>query len=372
MTTTLYILAAIFMLGVMVTVHEAGHFLAARLTGIPVKEFAIGFGPKLFSWKSRKHETTFFLRLIPAGGYCMFYGEDDVQGKEAREDPRAMAKYPVGRRMITVLMGPVMNFVLALAVAAVLFIAVGEDTQGYFVSPTIEAVEADGPADRAGILPGDRLETVNGESAAGLTEDGTAWRVSVLINQYQEGQPLELGLRRGEETLSVYAAPRYDEKEGRYLIGVQLNSGYVPVYTAVSLPRAIGLGADYCVRAAGAILGGLKQLITTGAGLEQTSGPVGIVRLIAEETQKSAAESQREALITYGELLVMISVNLGLFNLIPIPGLDGSRIVFLIIEAIRRKPVPQKVEAYVHMSGYVILMGLMLLMTYKDIVKIFK
>ena len=217
------------------------------------------------------------------------------------------------------------------------------------------------------------LETVNGQSAVGVTEDGTAWNLTVLINGYQVGgDPLLIGVRRGEEQLSLRLAPRYNETENRYLIGVNLNPGYVPVYTGVSLPRAMQLGADYCVRAAGAIVGALKDLITTGAGLEQTSGPVGIVKLIAEETQRSAGDSAREAFLTYGELLVMISVNLGLFNLIPIPGLDGSRIGFLLIEAIRRKPVPQKVEAYVHMAGYVLLFGLMIVMTYKDVLNIFR
>ena len=370
--TFLYVLAAIVMLGVMVTVHEAGHFFAARLTGIPVKEFSIGMGPKLFSWKRKKHETRFSIRLIPAGGYCMFYGEDDTGGKEAKEDPRSIGKYAAWRRMVTIFMGPAMNFVLALIVAAALFAAVGED-KGYFIAPQIISVEAGSPAEQAGILPGDSLETVNGESAVGVTEDGTAWRLSALIDAYQAGaEPLELGVRRGEDTLSLRLAPKFSETEKRYLIGVTLNPGYVPVYAPVSLPRAVQLGTDYCVRAAGAIVGALKDLITTGAGLEQTSGPVGIVKLIAEETQRSAAASALDAFVTYGELLVMISVNLGLFNLIPIPGLDGSRLVFLLIEAIRRKPVPQQVEAYVHMAGYMLLFGLMIVLTYKDVLNLFR
>ena len=371
--TVFYVLAALLLLGIMVTVHEAGHFFAARLTGIPVKEFSIGMGPKLLSWKRKKHETQFSLRLLPVGGYCMFYGEDDTEGKEAKEDPRSIGKFAPWRRMVTIFMGPAMNFVLALIVAAALYGALGEDTQGYFVAPQIVSVEAGSPADQAGILPGDSLETINGQSAVGLNEDMTERMVTVLINTYEEGgEPLLLGIRRGEELLSIQLAPKYSETEKRYLMGVNLNPGYVPGYTPVSLFRAVELGAGYCVRAAGAILGGLKELITTGAGIEQTSGPVGIVKLIAEETQKSAAESAVEAFITYGELLVMISVNLGLVNLIPIPGLDGSRLVFLIIEAIRRKPVPQKVEAYVHMCGYVLLFGLLIVMTYKDVLNIFR
>ena len=370
--TAFYVLAAIVMLGVMVTVHEAGHFFAARLTGIPVKEFSIGMGPKLLSWKRKKHETQFSIRLIPAGGYCMFYGEDDTEGKEAKEDPRSIGKFAPWRRMVTIFMGPAMNFVLALIVAAVLFGIVGED-KGYFIAPKILSVEAGSPAEQAGVLPGDSLETVNGQSAVGVTEDGTAWNLTVLINSYVEGgEPLTLGVRRGEELLSVQLLPRFSEAEKRYLIGVSLNPGYVPVYTSVSVFRAVQLGADYCVQAAGAIIEALRNLITTGAGLDQTSGPVGIVKLIAEETEKSAAESALDAFVTYGRLLVLISVNLGLFNLIPIPGLDGSRLVFLLIEAIRRKPVPQKVEAYVHMAGYVLLLGLMLVMTFKDVLHIFR
>lgn len=370
--TILYVLAAIVMLGVMVTVHEAGHFFAARLTGIPVKEFSIGMGPKLLSWKRKKHETQFSVRLIPAGGYCMFYGEDDTEGKEAKEDPRSIGKFAPWRRMVTIFMGPAMNFVLALIVAAALFGAVGEDN-GYFVAPKVLTVDAGSPAEQAGILPGDGLETVNGQSAVGVTEDGTAWNLTVLINAYQEGgEPLTLGVRRGEELLSVRIAPKFSETEKRYLMGVSLNPGYVPVYSPVSLPRAVELGADYCVRAAGAIIEALKNLVTTGAGLDQTSGPVGIVKLIAEETEKSAAESAMSAFLTYGQLLVLISVNLGLFNLIPIPGLDGSRLVFLLIEAIRRKPVPQKVEAYVHTAGYVLLFGFMIVMTCKDVLNIFR
>ncbi|MBR6187094.1 MAG: site-2 protease family protein [Clostridia bacterium] len=368
----LYILAAILMLGLMVTVHEAGHFLAARLTGIPVKEFAIGFGPKILTWNSKKHETKFCLRVIPAGGYCMFYGEDDTEGKEAKNDPRAIGNYAVWRRLITILLGPVMNFVLAFAVATALYAAVGEDTAGVYGYPVVLSVESGSPAQEAGLKKNDRLLSVNGEDASGVSDDGTMLKISALIDRYGEGgAPLALIAQRGEDRVSVSVQPKFDAEAGRYLMGVTLNTGYTPGYTAISLPRAAQLSAQYCVRAGGAILGSLRDLVTTGKGFEESSGPIGIVKLIAEETQRSAEESAREALLTYGELLVLISVNLGLFNLLPIPGLDGSRVIFLLIEAVRRKPVPQKVEAYVHLSGYILLMGLMLLITFKDVWNIF-
>jgi len=361
----LYILAALLLLGILVTIHESGHFFAARLTGIPVKEFAIGFGPRLLSWKSKKHETRFFLRLIPAGGYCMFYGEDDVDGKEAN-DPRAFGNHAVWRRIVTVLMGPGMNFVLAFVVAAALYMGIGEDTKGYYDYAVVTSVVAGGPADEAGILPGDAVIAVGGEDAKGLDEAGTGIRLSALIDGFDPARgALSITVRRdgAERTLSV--SPRYDDALGRYMIDVGLNPGYRPVYTPVTVGRALRLGADYCVQAGGSILGALRDLVTTGKGFEESAGPVGIVQLIAEETKESG-------FVTYAELLVLISVNLGLFNLLPIPGLDGSRLVFLLIEGIRRKPIPRKAEAWVHTAGFVLLMGLMIVMTYKDLLRIFR
>lgn len=363
MDTIFYVVAAIFLLGVMVTIHELGYFMAARFTGIPVKEFAIGFGKKIFSWKSKKYDTVFFLRLIPAGGYCMFYGEDDTQEKE-KNDPRNIANHKVWKRMLTIAMGPVMNFVLALVVAVGLYAVMGEPTieYGYAV---IQEVTEGSPAAQAGIQPGDRVIAVNDVEAKGLTADGNL-AVQPLISAYKEGDdPLSLVIIRGEEQMDLSVTPLYDEVEKRPLMGVILGAEYTMEYVPVSIFRASALGFHYCVRAGGAILEGLGKMITTGEGFSESSGPVGIVQLIAEETKANGWT-------VYLELLVMISVNLGLFNLIPIPGLDGSRIIFLAIEGIRRKPVPAKVEAYVHMGGYVLLIGLMVVMTFKDIFKIFQ
>ena len=370
--TILYLLAAVLLLGILVTAHEAGHFFAARMTGIPVKEFSIGFGPKLLQWTRKKHETLFSLRLIPAGGYCAFYGEDDVQEKE-KNDPRSIGRFAVWKRIVTVAAGPCMNFLLALLAAALIFSWVGEDVNGEYGYTVVQSVFPGSPAEEAGLLPGDVLLSVNGQDAAGLSEGGGSYRISALIDRYRPGDaPLSIGVRRGEETLSLDMAPRYDEAEKRWMVGVTLQVQYTPGYEPVSVPRAFHLGADYCVRAGGAILTSLRDLVTTGRGFEESSGPVGIIRLIAEETQSAARASQAEAWLTWIQLLVLISVNLGLFNLIPIPGLDGSRIVFLAIEGIRRKPTPQKVEAAVHMAGYVLLFGVMIMMTFKDVLRIFR
>lgn len=364
MTTVYYVLAAIVMLGVMVMIHECGHFFAARLTGIPVKEFAIGFGPQLLKWKSRKHETEFFLRLIPAGGYCMFYGEDEVSGI-SRDDPRNLNRFPAWKRMITIALGPVMNFVLALVAATALFLSVGIATEGIVGRAVISSVNPGSAAEEAGLQDGDIILRVNEEAASGLTENGQLPAVE-MISAYQENDPpLQIEIQRNDETLTLAMIPRFSAEDGRYLIGVQLGYEYTPVYQKASLLQAIEAGTDYCLQAGGAVISGLKALFTTPDGFSQSAGPVGIIRLIAEETQKSGWT-------VYVQLLVLISVNLGLFNLIPIPGLDGSRLVFLAIEAVRRKPVPEKVEAYVHLAGYVVLLGLMLVMTCKDVLNLFQ
>ena len=361
--TILSILAAILLLGILVMIHEAGHFFASRATGIPVKEFSIGFGPKLFSWKSRKYDTRFFVRLIPAGGYCMYYGEDDPEAD--RSDPRALNNQKVWKRFFSVAMGPMMNFVLAFVAAVLLFCVIGEDTQGTVGKVSLNSVAENSPAAAAGLQAGDVILKINGQDAAGLDEDGQL-RVQSLIAAYRAGDaPLVFTVQRGETQAECSAVPRYDEAEQRYLVGITMTYEYIPGYTPVTLPRAMQLGADYCVRAGGAVLEGLRALVTTREGIENSAGPVGIVSMIAEETRNYGFSA-------YVQMMILISVNLGLFNLLPIPGLDGSRLIFLLVEAVRRKPVNQKVEAYVHLAGYALLLMLLLFITYRDVLRIFQ
>ena len=361
--TILSILAAILLLGILVMIHEAGHFFASRATGIPVKEFSIGFGPKLFSWKSRKYDTRFFVRLIPAGGYCMFYGEDDPEAD--RSDPRALNNQKVWKRFVSVVMGPMMNFVLAFVAAVLLFCFIGEDTQGTVGKVSLNSVVENSPAAAAGLQAGDIILKINGQDAAGLDETGQL-RVRTLIAAYRAGDaPIAFTVQRGETQAECSAVPRYDEAEQRYLVGITMTYEYIPGYTPVTLPRAMQLGADYCVRAGGAVLEGLKELVTTREGIENSAGPVGIVSMIAEETRNYG-------LSAYVQMMILISVNLGLFNLLPIPGLDGSRLIFLLVEGVRRKPVNQRIEAYVHLAGYALLFLLLIAITCRDVLRIFQ
>lgn len=350
----LYVLLALLLLGVLITAHEFGHFASARLCGIPVKEFSIGFGPKLVQWRSKKHETVFSLRPIPLGGYCMFYGDtDDDPASKKKDDPRNYNNAPVWKRMISVFSGPLMNFVLAFVVAVVLMAAYGV----VLSTPVVADVTPGMPAEQAGLMAGDTFVTVNGEAMEGKS----AQDVSNAIGSQGQGQAVQLTVSREDGLHDLTIHPYYDREQGRYMVGITIQTGYAPMPGGSVIPAAW----DTCKSASTAILEALGKLLTTGEGIEQTSGPVGVIQLVAEQTRQGGLE-----IFLY--LMVIISINLGLMNLLPIPGLDGSRLVFMVIEAIRRKPVNQRIESVVHLCGYALLLGLMLFCTYKDILRLFQ
>lgn len=356
----LYVLVAILLLGILVAVHEFGHFIAARLTGIEVMEFSIGMGPRLCGWKSRRHGTAFNLRAIPMGGYCAFYGEDDAEGKHV-DDPRAYNRQPVWKRMISVLAGPGMNFVLAFVVAALYFWigGVGEVTG---VTPYISQVMAAGPAYEAGLRDGDVIEEIDGVNML----DGTMETLLDAIGAYRPGDPaMTVTVLRGESTFVTTLTPVYDEAEGKARIDVYIGGVNQVVMRPATLPEAIAQSWNTCVYASGVILDALKAMVTTGEGLDQASGPVGVVSQVSEQVRAYGFEA-------FVNMLVVISINLGIMNLLPIPGLDGSRFLFMLLEAVRRKPVPPQKEAMVHLAGMVFLIAVMIFFTFRDVLNLFR
>lgn len=357
--TFLYILAAILMFGIMITVHEAGHFFAARLTHIPVREFAIGFGPKLLKWKRKKYDTEFFLRAIPLGGYCAFYGEDDTTGK-LKADPRAFGRYPVWKRLLTIMMGSVMNIVLAFVVA-ILFFVIGGIPQ--ITGPSTTAVQTvnDGSAAQAGgLLSGDVILSVEGVPVTDNLPD--------LISAFPGETPEELQFRVSrvvdgetrEVTLPV--TPVYDEQEGRSLIGILMTITPQVEMIRGSAGQVIKEAAELCYQAGSAIITAIRDLFSRGSGLGEVSGVVGITKMIVDEIQQTQ-------LLGYLYLMIIISINLGLMNLLFIPGLDGSRIIFLLIEAVRGKPIER--EGYIHAAGMILLFALMIFITFRDVIRLF-
>ena len=359
----MYILLAILLLAILIVVHEFGHFMAARLMKIDVREFSVGFGTKLLGWKSRKHETVFSVRAIPLGGYCSFYGEDDTKGT-AKDDPRNFANHNIWKRMFVILMGPVMNFVLAFVVAVGFYWCAGNvvPTEKEEYDPFISQVLAGSAADRAGLKGGDVVSEINGENML----DGTMETLLNTISGWKEGDdPLRMTVQRGEETMELNVTPQWNEEAGKMQIGVYINGYRRTEVKPVGFFEGFGCAWNLCVTEGGAILRALKNLVTTGEGLDQTAGPVGIVSMVSE--------SVREYGITaFIELLIMISINLGLVNLLPIPGLDGSRLVFGLIELIRGKRVPPEKEAVVHLVGMVFLFGVMIFFTFRDVMRLFQ
>ena len=337
----MYVILALLMLGVLIMAHEAGHYFSARACGIEVQEFAMGMGPLLCKWKN-KRGTQFSIRLLPIGGFCQFYGED-----EEVNDPRAFNNQSVGKRLATVVSGPLMNFVVAFVVVVLYLSALGVPV----TVPRVAEVEAH--AARAGLMAGDTLLYVNDVKA----ESANAV-LSVIMGS--EGETVTLRVERGGEEIDVPIAPFYDEEVSRYRVGFT----FAQERERVSFLESIPFSVSYNVESARLIGVTLKNLIFKGEGASDVTGPVGTVYVIQEVTQEGGLD-------IYLELLALISVNLGMMNLLPIPGLDGSRLLFLLVEGVRGKPVKRELEGAIHGAGLILLMGLMVLLTYKDIMQIF-
>ena len=348
--TILFVILAILLLGILIVVHELGHFLSARALKIAVKEFSVGFGPALKQWKGKKHGTLFSLRGIPLGGYCAFY--DDETDEMTEDDPRRYASARVWKRMIVVVAGAAMNVLLAFVLAVVLHL-------GYSMvatQPYVESVVPGYPAAEAGIQAGDILRYAN-DTEIGY---GDAGSMSAVIDTLAEGETVTLIVERGGEEITIPGIlPVFDADAGRGLIGVGVRAG-----ENITLGQSITAAWDSCVYASTAITESLGALIFRGEGASDVTGPVGVVQIVAEQTREGG-------LSMYLSLAVLISINLGIINLLPIPGLDGSRFLFLLAEAIRRKPVDRRVESAVHMVGFVLLFGLMILFTFRDIGRLF-
>ena len=334
--------AAVFVFGLLIIFHELGHFLLAKAAGVKVHEFSIGFGPKLFGIPRK--ETAYNLRLFPLGGFVRMAGMDPEE-KDVDEE-RSFQKKPVILRMLIILSGPLMNFVLAIFIAAFVLVFQGMSVP----TTTVGQVQPGGPAEKAGLLPGDRIIAVDGREIGqwtDLTEEIGA----------RPGQPLSLLVERGGERREFRMVPYADEQ----------GKGKIGVYPAQELQRlnpfsALAAGAEYTVRLTGVIVAFLGQMIT-GKAPADLGGPVRIVWEI-----NRAAELGFFSLL---QLAAFLSVNLGLFNLFPIPALDGSRLLFLAVEGLRGRPVDPVKENFIHFVGFGLLLLVIVVITYNDILQLF-
>ena len=347
MINLLYWLLAIVMFGVLVMLHELGHFLAARATGVPVAEFAIGFGPKLFSRTGKKNGVIFSLRALPFGGYCRFYA-DNESGDE--NNPGAFSRQKIWKRALISVGGPLFNMLVAVLALFILFSAFGL----WASTPVVDGLIDGLPAKEAGFEIGDRIVSVNG------SEVQTSADASQLITDAGESE-IEFVLERGGKEIALSLTPRWSEADQRLMIGIQ--------YKVVPHRFPIGQSLQYSLETTGEMSGTivtfLRNLIFKGEGVDELAGPIGTVTVVKEQTQSGGVRS-------YLQLAALISVNLGVFNMLPIPGLDGSKLIFLLVEKIRGRRIPPEKESIVVLIGFGLLLLLMALVMYQDIVRLFK
>lgn len=339
------IIVALFVFGVLIFIHELGHFLVARACGVAIREFAVGMGPKIFSWRSKKYDTQYALRLLPIGGYVSMVGEDDDA-----DDENAFHRKNVWQKMAIIVAGPLMNILLAIVAMFVLVAGFGS-----IVSTTVGDFAEEAISDDCGLMVEDTILKVNNVRVH--TGNGLVYEI-----MHQGDQPIDLTvLRDGERViLRDVSFPTFSES------GSTFGEADFKLYAA---PKTIGNivkhGFFRSFSTAKMIWDSLVDMIGGRYGAESVLGPVGIT----QEIGKAA----RAGVSTLLYMCVVISMNLGIFNLLPIPALDGGRLFFRIIEAIRGgKPLKPEWESYIHMVGILILLGLMILISFKDVIQIFK
>ena len=351
MTAVLLIIIAVVLFGLIIFVHEFGHFFTAKLSGIRVNEFALGMGPKLFSFG--KGETIYTLRLLPIGGYCAMEGED-----EESEDDKAFSNKPVWKRMIVVVAGAVMNIIFGFLL--MLFVVCQFDLLG---TTQIAAFVEGSKLEAAGAQAYDYIYEIDGYRT--YTEKDLSFALAMA-----DPESVDFVLARDNKLLLLedVKLDSYEGYNGRqsvvidfHIFGIQKSFKGImqkSFYDTYSLARTVVVS--------------LKGIVTGEFGLNEISGPVGAAQAITQAASEGLKTSIMDAVINIVTMMALISVNLGIFNLLPFPALDGGRFVFLLIEGIVRKPIPRKYEAYVNAAGLVCLLALMAVITFKDIFYLFK
>lgn len=348
------LLIAILIFGLIIGIHEFGHFIVAKLNHIQVNEFAMGMGPKLLHF--RKGETTYSLRLFPIGGFCSMEGED-----QSSENPNAFEKKAVWRRMLVVLAGAFMNLVLGFVLITVLLCTstkIPSTVIARFAETTNSAGEivTASESERSGLRVGDKIIAIDGSHILSATD---------LIYKLQttETDSYDVTVKRDGARVVVENVKFHNDNTDGLLDFAVEGKSKNPV-------NVVTYAAKDTAATAKLIWMSLVELVSGKYSLQDLSGPVGTVSVI--EQAASSGENLLERVQSVMNLTIFITVNVGVFNLLPIPGLDGSRFVFLLIEAIRRKPVPKNREAMVHLIGMAALFLLMILVTVQDITRFFR
>ena len=341
------IILALIIFSLIILIHELGHFLLAKRGGVTVEEFSLGMGPRLIS--TVKGGTRYSLKLLPFGGSCMMLGEDEATTEEG-----SFASKSVWTRISVIAAGPIFNFILAFVLSVIIIGSIGVD------KPVILAVSEGFPAAEAGIQKGDTILKMN----------GTKIRLSREVTNYvtfHQGEDVTFVYEHEGEERTVTLSPEQNEG-GRYIFGLSTVSSYREKVGAWETLKYSAYEVKYWIQTTSS---SLKMLFTGQVGLNDMSGPVGVVTIIGDTYKESAADGGFYIWLNMLNISILLTANLGVMNLLPLPALDGGRLVFLIIEAIRRKRIDPEKEGMVHFVGLMLLMVLMIVVMFNDIRKLF-
>lgn len=337
----------IIILGVIIFIHELGHFIFAKRSGIYVYEFSLGMGPVIFKHNRKNDETDYCLRLFPIGGFVQMAGEEIEDDTSIPKDKKFTSK-TFSQKFMTVIAGIMMNFLLAIVLLFIVGLFGGSPQNKALVGP----VDPNYPAYTAGIKEGDQILKLNGKSA------NTADKLTLQL-QVQKGKPITFEIKRGEQVMNITVKPKEEKQDGQlvYRYGFQINDevehGFIPALK-YSITKTFSLIHQMVFI--------VFYLITGKLSLGSLSGPVGIYSIVG-----TAADS---GILSLLYLTAYISINVGFINFLPIPAFDGGRILFLIIEKVKGSPVNPKLENTIHSIGLFLLLALMILITYNDIIKL--
>lgn len=334
------VIISILMFLFLILIHEFGHFIIAKKSGIKVNEFAIGMGPKIYSTK--KGETLYSVNLLPIGGYCAMEGEDDES-----DDQRSFDKAPAYKRFLTILAGPVTNLLFAGLIFALVIFNTGT------ASTKIGDFTEKSPAQSEGLKKGDEIVSLGGAEIKEFSD------ISKALDKYYEKNPkdskIEVGLIRDGEKIKKEV--NVDFQNGGAFLGIS------PMPKNVGIIEALVLGIKEVFRMLSMLFTIIKNLFTGELGFSALSGPVGVVRELGRQ-----ADLGMMNLLFF---LAYISVNLGFFNLLPIPALDGSKLFTSLYEMITGKRVNKNIEEKFTIVGFILLLGLILIVTIKDLINLF-
>ncbi|MDD3222156.1 MAG: RIP metalloprotease RseP [Clostridia bacterium] len=339
------IIIAIIVFSIVILFHELGHFLLAKKNGVGVTEFALGMGPTLFSFK--RGETVYALKALPLGGSCAMIGEDtDEVGEKSFNSKRPWQRFAV------IAAGPIFNFIMAFIFSILLVTIIGYD------APVVYEVSEGGPAAEAGIQAGDMIKEVNGKKVHMYKE----FRTESLMNT--SGKTMEILLDRDGQEITVNVTPTLGE-DGYYHI--LLYGGEYQKTGVIDTLKYGVLEVRYWITTTVKSLG---KLITGQVSPKELSGPVGIVNMMDDTYNQAVRYGWMDVFLNMLNFCILLSANLGVMNLLPIPALDGGRLFFILIELVRGKPVPPEKEGWVHTVGFGLLMVLMVFILYNDIQKL--